>query len=475
MLAPSKPHIFLVDDDPALRDSLKLVLKNDFKVSCFASGNELLESLHNADQSLVKGGIDLALLDVMMPGIDGIELLKQIKSFLPNLPVVMVSASNTVKTAVDAMRLGAVDFISKPFQIEELIERIQAGLSSRTLDEDTEVPSVSLKETHVTTGDFGCMVGTHPLMQELYQKIEQVAPRDTTVLVTGESGTGKELIAKELHRRSSRGSGPFIAINCAAIPESLVESELFGHEKGSFTHAMDKRMGHFEIANGGTIFLDEIGELPPSVQVKLLRVLQEREFFRIGNSKPVSVDVRVIAATNKSLERAVEEGSFRQDLFFRVHVVNLDLPPLRKRKEDIPKLVTHFIDKLSSQYGNKLPEVAEDFISSMIEYKWPGNVRELENVIESIMALTTSEKLQANDIPHRIRQTSSDSKSIKDLVVDGIVPFEEAEKKFETEIITRALEKSNYVQTKAADLLGISRRILKYKMDKLGIVSSDGE
>jgi DNA-binding NtrC family response regulator len=475
MLAPSKPHIFLVDDDPALRDSLKLVLKNDFKVSCFASGNEALESLHNSDKSIVKERIELALLDVMMPGIDGIELLKQIKSYLPNLPVVMVSASNTVKTAVDAMRLGAVDYISKPFQIEELIERIYVGLSTRTLNEDIEVPSVPVKDTHIATGDFGCMVGTHPLMQELYQKIEQVAPRDTTVLITGESGTGKELIAKELHKRSSRASAPFIAINCAAIPETLVESELFGHEKGSFTHAMEKRMGHFEIANGGTIFLDEIGELPLSVQVKLLRVLQEREFFRIGNSKTVSVDVRVLAATNKSLERAVEEGSFRQDLFFRVHVVNLELPPLRKRKEDIPKLVTHFIHKLSSHYGDKLPEVTEDFISSMINYKWPGNVRELENVIESIMALSTSQKLQVNDIPHRIRQSSSDLKSIKDLVVDGIVPFEEAEKKFETEIITKALEKSNYVQTKAADLLGISRRILKYKMDKLGIVASDNE
>lgn len=481
MQAPPRPRIYLVDDDPALRDSIQLVLKNDFQVTAYASGTELLEVLQNKDRNTVKDGFDLALFDVMMPGIDGIELLKQVKSYYPEVPVIMVSASNTVKTAVQAMKLGAVDFISKPFQIEELIKRIHDALALRVLSEAGVVEDVEEEKNQVhkitkeVDADYGCIVGTHPLMQEIFSKIDQVAPRDTTVLITGESGTGKELVAKEIHKRSSRASGPFIAINCAAIPETLVESELFGHEKGSFTHAMEKRLGHFELANGGTIFLDEIGELPQAMQVKLLRVLQEREFFRIGNSKSVSVDVRVIAATNRSLERAVEEGTFRKDLFFRVHVVNVELPPLRKRKEDIPSLVDFFINKLSEQYGGKVPEVDDDFIKSIAKYNWPGNVRELENVIESIMALSTESTFGVEQIPHRIRQVSEPAAEMRDAVLEGIIPFEEAERRFETEIITNALERTNFVQTKAAELLGISRRILKYKMDKLGIISSDTE
>ncbi len=480
MLTHSSPHILLVDDDPALRDSLQLVLKNDFRLSAYASGNEALEVIQTRDRNALKGGIDLALLDVMMPGIDGIELLKQIKSYYPEVPVIMVSASNTLKTAVHAMKLGAVDFISKPFQIEELIQRIHEGIETNRVKNDLEAPGISEEKQFLSKdveveGDFGCIVGVHPLIQDVFNKIDQVAPRETTVLITGESGTGKELVAKEIHRRSQRSSGPFIAINCAAIPETLVESELFGHEKGSFTHAVEKRLGYFELANGGTIFLDEIGELPQSMQVKLLRVLQEREFFRVGNSKAISVDVRVIAATNKSLERAVEEGSFRKDLFFRVHVVNIELPPLRKRKEDISSLIGFFIKKLSTQYGGKTPEVSDEFIDCLNAYNWPGNVRELENVIESILALSTDEVLSSEQVPHRIRQSADPTSEMKDAVIEGILPFEEAEKRFETEIITKALEKTNYVQTKAAELLGISRRILKYKMDKLGIASQDSE
>jgi two-component system, NtrC family, response regulator AtoC len=480
MLNRSRPHVFLVDDDPALRDSLQLVLKNDFQVSVYASGNEALEVLQKGEKAAIKGGIDLALLDVMMPGIDGIELLKQIKSYYPDVPVIMVSASNTLKTAVQAMKLGAVDFISKPFQIEELIQRIHEGIadhsSSNTYGaKKEEGKDNTAKKVDDVEADYGCIVGTHPLMQEVFTKIDQLAPRDTTVLITGESGTGKELVAKEIHKRSNRSSGSFIAINCAAIPESLVESELFGHEKGSFTHAMEKRLGYFELADGGTIFLDEIGELPQAMQVKLLRVLQEREFFRVGNSKPVSVNVRVIAATNKSLERAVEEGSFRKDLFFRVHVVNIELPPLRKRKEDISSLVEFFITKLSEQYGGKAPQITEEFLACLDGYNWPGNVRELENVIESILALSIEEQLTAEQVPHRIRQSGDSASDMKEAVVEGIIPFEEAEKRFETEIITKALERTNFVQTKAAELLGISRRILKYKMDKLGIAAQDNE
>jgi DNA-binding NtrC family response regulator len=480
MLTSSKPKILLVDDDPALRDSLQLVLKNDFDVIVFSSGQEALRMFQGSETANSRNSIDLALLDVMMPGIDGIELLKQIKGMLPHLPVIMVSASNTLKTAVQAMKLGAVDFVSKPFQIEELTQRINEGITLKLASRDQyglvqEAKKSECLKKPDPDGDFGCIVGSHPLMNEIFTKIKQLAPRDTTVLITGESGTGKELVAREIHMRSSRASGPFIALNCAAIPETLVESELFGHEKGSFTHAIEKRSGYFELSEGGTIFLDEIGELPLAMQVKLLRVLQEREFFRIGNSKAIQVDVRVVAATNKSLERAVEEGTFRKDLFFRVHVVNLELPPLRKRKEDIPSLIEYFIKKLSEQYGGKSPCVSDEFINALKQYSWPGNVRELENIIESILALSSEDTLSIEQVPHRIRKMTDASSDMQNAVIHGMMPFEEAERKFETEIITKALEKTNFVQTKAAELLGISRRILKYKMDKLGIEAQDND
>ena len=466
MINADRPSVLLVDDDPALRESLQLVLKNDFQVSVMESGTEALEKLC----SVARVDLDLILLDVMMPGIDGLELLKQLKSVHPQIPVIMVSASNTVRTAVEAMKIGAVDFVNKPFQIDELTDKIKEGIETAQQD-------FSIAENNLTSetleGDFGRLVGVHPEMKEVYKKVAQVSPRKTTVLITGESGTGKELIARELHDQSDRKDKPFIAINCAAIPETLVESELFGHEKGSFTHAVERRLGHFELADGGTIFLDEIGELIPSVQVKLLRVLQEREFYRVGRSKPISVDVRVIAATNRSLEQAVGEGKFRQDLFFRVNVVNIELPPLRKRKEDIERLVSYFLRKLAPHYGNKKITLNGEFISCLENYSWPGNVRELENVMESIVALTSSEELGISDIPARIRSSHTDPNNLKNSVVDGVLPFEEAERLFETDIITRALEKTGYVQTKASELLGISRRILKYKMDKLGIIAPD--
>jgi two-component system response regulator AtoC len=470
MASSDRPNILLVDDDPALRDSLSLVLKQEFAVSTLASGEEALELLRG---SAGRSDCDVLLLDVMMPGLDGIELLKQVKSLHPELPVVMVSASNTIKTATDAMKLGAIDFLQKPFQIDELINTVQ--LAYREGVKDSAIAVQTLANTLPTyEGDYGELVGKHPLMEEIYTKVDQVAPRNTTVLITGESGTGKELIARELHRRSDRKNGPFIAINCAAIPESLVESEFFGHEKGAFTHAVDRRIGHFELAEGGTIFLDEVGELSPAIQVKLLRVLQEREFYRVGRSKSIKVDIRIISATNRSLETAVGEGTFRQDLFYRLNVVNLDLPPLRKRSEDLELLVKAFIKKLSAQYGKTNPEYSEKFISVLKEYAWPGNVRELENVIESILALSNNTFLTELDIPNRIRPKDLGPVTLEDKVLGGIMPFDEAERLFETEIITKALERTQYIQTKAAELLGISRRILKYKMDKLGILVPEG-
>ena len=466
----SRKRVLIVDDEPHIRESLRLVLEEEYEVVVAAGADEALGQLHSHDSSqhLLP---NLILLDVAMPGIDGVELLKQLTSEYPRVPVVMLTANNNARTAVKALKLGAVDYLNKPFDVEELLGLIGETIETAEAENGSEPIAVSRRiAVGETNGDFGTLVGTHPLMLELYKKIEQVAVRDTTVLVTGESGTGKELVAKELHRRSSRATGPFIALNCAAIQESLIESELFGHEKGSFTHAVDRRIGHFELANNGTLFLDEIGELTLPVQVKMLRFLQEQEFYRVGRSKPIKVDVRIIAATNKSLEHCVNNGTFRQDLFYRVNVVAIESPPLRERIEDLPNLVAAFAKRLATSYGKVEPRFSADCLTALSQYSWPGNVRELENVIESILALCANEQICANDLPSRLRQSrASNSSDLKQSVLEGVLPFDEAERQFEREIILKALQKTDFIQTKAAELLGISRRILKYKMDKLGI------
>lgn len=482
-----KKKVLIVDDEASVRESLEMILRQHYVVETAENGDAALrllranggasaESLAESDDKPNLDGLpNLVLLDVMMPGIDGIELLKQIRSKYPAIPVIMVTASKTVRTVVQAMKIGAVDYMNKPFDVDELLVLIEDTLERPPeREDDAVVPVVQGKTVQVVVqGDLGNVVGQHPLMKDLYAKIEQLAKRDTTVLITGESGTGKEMIAREIHRLSRRGSGPFVALNCAAIPETLIESELFGHEKGAFTHAIERRIGHFELADQGTLFLDEIGELSLPVQVKMLRFLQEQEFYRVGRSKPIRVDVRIIAATNRSLETAITEGRFRQDLYYRVNVVTLDIPPLRTRKEDIVLLVDHFIRKLSPMYGGRAPEVSPEALEVLVNYSWPGNVRELENVIESVLALGSSTQIKAMDLPARLRSIR-DSGDIKEEVLAGTIPFEEAERAFETELILKALRKTNFVQTRAAELLGISRRILKYKMDKLGISEQPG-
>jgi DNA-binding NtrC family response regulator len=469
-----KNRILIVDDEQNVRESLELILSRHYDVTAVESGEAALEHLQkwtNESESSVPAP-DLVLLDVLMPGIDGIGVLEKLNAECPDVPVVMLTASSTVRTAVQAMKFGAVDYLNKPYDVDELLslieETLRDGAQGRT--SPTEVTTVNhvRPELPFIKGDFGSIVGSHPLMLDLYKKIEQLSVRDTTVLITGESGTGKELVAREIHRLSSRSDGSFVALNCAAIPETLIESEIFGHEKGAFTHAVEKRTGHFELANGGTLLLDEIGELSLPVQVKMLRFLQEQEFYRVGRSTPIKVDVRILAATNKSLETAIKEGRFRQDLFYRINVVTLHLPPLRERKEDIEPLARFFVERLSPLYGGRRPEFDEEAMSILSGYSWPGNVRELENVMESILALSNSERVTVDDLPQRIKRAPSGA-SLGENVLDQNISFEEAERAFETDIIVKALERSSYVQTKAAELLGISRRILKYKMDKLGI------
>ncbi len=478
----TRRKVLIVDDEANVRESLQVLLSRAYDVSAADGAEQALSVL----EELAKGGKegaaegqtlpDLVLLDVVMPGIDGLGLLEQLNGSYPGLPVIMLTASKGVRTAVQAMKFGAIDYLNKPFDVDELLslveETLARGASGRTAPTKVTTYSLTRPGLPEVEGDFGSLVGTHPAIADIYHRIEQLALRDTTVLITGESGTGKELIAREIHRRSNRKDGPFVAINCASIPETLIESEIFGHEKGAFTHASEKRTGYFELADGGTLFLDEIGELSLAVQVKILRFLQEQEFYRVGRSKPVKVDVRVLTATNRSLEGAILEGRFRQDLFYRINVVNIDMPPLRARTSDIPLLANFFIKRLSPLYGNRMPQLTGEALELISSYSWPGNVRELENVIESVLALSSGEMIDVTDLPTRLRQKAAGSTNLKDEVLEGNIPFEEAERSFETEIIIRALKKTDYVQTRAAELLGISRRILKYKMDKLGIPDS---
>jgi two-component system, NtrC family, response regulator AtoC len=463
-MSQSRKQLLIVDDEQSIRESLTLLLKSNFEVSSAKDGIEAMSIIESSTP-------DLVLMDVLMPRQDGLETLKKIKEKHQKLPVIMLTATNTVKSAVEAMKQGAFDYISKPFDIEELTSLIVSALQV-TSDTDDIINNSNTSTKHsipLPKADFGPMVGQSPVMSELFEKVQQVAERNTTVLITGESGTGKELIARQIHQLSPRKDKPFIAINCAAIPEALIESELFGHEKGAFTHAVERRIGHFELADAGTLFLDEIGELSLSVQVKMLRFLQEQEFYRVGRSKPLKVDVRIIAATNKNLEELIKEKKFRQDLFYRVNVIALNIPPLRDRFEDIPNLTNHFLQRFAPLYGNRNLTIDKDAMDVLVGYDWPGNVRELENLIESIMALAKDDVITVQDLPRKLKAKPSNPEVFRTNFQEGTLDFEQAERVFETEMIVKALKKTNWVQTKAAELLGISRRILKYKMDKLGI------
>jgi DNA-binding NtrC family response regulator len=459
----SSKKVLIVDDEQTIRDSLSLLLKHNFQVSTAGDGLEAINLLESSEP-------DLILLDVMMPKLDGIETLKRIRQTNANIPVVMLTATNTVKTAVEAMKFGAIDYINKPFDVEELTSLIVNTLVAKAEDKVLDKNSNLVKSSIVKAdADFGPMVGKSQAMREIFQKVKQVAERNTTVLITGESGTGKELIAKQIHDISARKDKPFVALNCAAIPETLIESELFGHEKGAFTHAVERRLGHFELADGGTLFLDEIGELSLPVQVKMLRFLQEQEFYRVGRSKPLKVDVRIIAATNKNLEEQIKEKKFRQDLYYRINVISLNITPLRDRFDDIPFLIDYFVERFSPLYGKRELKFEKEALDTLLQYDWPGNVRELENVVESLMALSIDDMVTEESLPRKLKNKTSTVDSFKSHTFAGNIGFEEAERAFETDMIVKALKKTEYVQTRAAELLGISRRILKYKMDKLGI------
>jgi DNA-binding NtrC family response regulator len=396
---------------------------------------------------------------------DGMQVLEELRTRQPNLPVIMLTATKTVKTAVGAMKLGAFDYVTKPFDVEELRLILDKATENAALVREVEELRTEVGRRYQIEN----IIGRSARMQEVFRTVITVAPLKTTVMITGESGTGKELIAKAIHYGSPRARRPLVTLNCAAIPETLLESELFGHEKGSFTDAHTKKLGQFELAHEGTLFLDEIGEMRPDTQAKLLRVLEHGEFLRVGGSKPISVDVRIIAATNRDLTLGIKDGSFRPDLYYRLNVVTVHLPPLRERRDDLVLLIRHFAQLKAKEMGIAEKILKPEAVDALLSYPWPGNVRELENLIERLLVLCEGQSIGFQDLPEQVRRTEQDPGSIKDQVLQGRKSLGLAVDEFEREIITEALLQTDFNQTRAADLLGTTRRILKYRMDKLGI------
>ena len=457
-----RKRVLLIDDDPRVRASLKMVLEPIYDILQACDAQEGLDVFRKDEP-------DLILLDVILPGTDGLAVLQTLRLENKMTPVIMLTGTKSVKTAVDAMKFGAADYLSKPFDVDELRIIIDRVLNSSELEREVK----QLRAQVVQRYAFHNLIGKSQGMQEIYSKIEQVADSRTTVLITGESGTGKELVAKALHYNSSRRERPFIALNCAALPETLIESELFGHEKGSFTDATARRVGQFELANTGTLFLDEIGDLSPITQAKLLRVIQEREFTRIGGVQPIKVDVRIVTATNKNLDDLVRKAQFREDLYYRINVIALVLPPLRERGEDIPLLAKHFLEKRLDEERRPRIEFGKEALELLTRYSWPGNVRELENFVEQAFIWSqNATQITPEHLPTLIKNESR-STSLRDDTLAGRMSLEKAVMEFEREIILDALKRTNYVQTHAANLLGISRRMLKYRMDTLSIGRPD--
>lgn len=453
--------ILVVDDDASQRRLLEFWLKEEgYEVATAADGKSGLLAFESKSPALV-------ISDIRMPDFSGLDLLGRIKAASPDTPVILITAFGTVADAVDAMKLGAADYVLKPVNADELKLNVQRALERQQLVDENRY----LRDFVDTAFRFENIVGASKKMRDIFDVALHVAGRDSTVLLTGESGTGKELLAKAIHQNSLRASKPFITINCGAIPENLIESELFGHRKGSFTGALADHSGKFEAASQGTIFLDEIGELPVNLQVRLLRVIQEREIDKIGFPKPIPINVRIIAATNRDLRTLIEDGQFREDLFYRLSVVTVELPPLRERREDIPLLLQHFLRKHCERYELAIPSLTDDATDLLMRYTWPGNVRELENAIERLVVLGKSDVIRTEDLPTQIRQAKSRVSAINLKLPDEGIDLEEVEK----EILIQALERHEWNQTRAARYLNISRKTLIYRMEKFGLTqASDG-
>jgi two-component system response regulator PilR (NtrC family) len=450
-----KDKILVADDEQSMREFLDIMLKKEgYKVSLASNGEEVVKLVEN-------DLFDLILLDIRMPKLDGLTALKKIKANSPETIVIMITAYASADTAIKAMKEGAYDYITKPFKVEEIKLIIKNSLEKKNLQKENTL----LKQVVRDRYHFGNIIGQSQKMTALYDLLEKVSPTKTNILITGESGTGKELVAKAIHYNSPRKEKPFVTLNCGAIPESLIESELFGHMKGAFTDAIATKKGLFEVADEGTIFLDEISELPLLMQVKLLRILQDKEFKRVGGTEDIRVDVRIISATNKDLEEAVKEKRFREDLFYRLNVIQIKLPPLRDRKEDIQILANHF----SKKYSEEL-RISPEAHQILLHYDYPGNVRELQNIIERAVALESSQELTLNNLSSYL----SDQPFLKKGPIDIEIPsegidLEKMVEDLERSLLLKALDKTKGIKKKAAELLHINFRSMRYRLGKYGL------
>lgn len=454
-------RVLVIDDEESIRDLLKDFLENRGLEVVTASNGETGLSLLKEDK------FDLFLLDLMMPGISGLDVLREITAEKIEIPSIVITAHATVQTAVEAMKLGAFDYITKPFNLEELFIAIQRALDVSKLQKE----NFRLKKELKRKFGYKKIIGNSTQIQDVIKFIGKIADTDSTILITGESGTGKELVAQTIHYHSSRSRKPIVPLNCAAIPKDILESELFGHEKGAFTGAVSTRIGRFEMSHNGTLFLDEIGELAPALQVKLLRVLQEKEFERVGGIKTIKVDVRIIAATNRDLEKAVSEGRFREDLFYRLNVIPMHLPPLRKMRDDIPLLLEHFINDISKRKKKDVLNISKDAVNCLVNYRWPGNVRELENLTERMIILNDTGEITVDDLPDRLKekqQVQRGRPKTQDLSTEGI-DLNHMLDEIENNMIVQALELSKGIKSKAATLLGLNRTTLIEKLKKKSI------
>ena len=445
-----KPVILVVDDEKNTREGLARALRGDYEVAEAENGLRALEWLETQ-------AADVVLSDLRMPGLDGMALLARLLARDPRPVVILLTAYGNIETAVEAMRRGAYDFLAKPVNLDRLELLLKRALGERRLDAENQ----RLKAQLDAKFGFENIIGASPAMQEVFQTIRQVAPTRATVLIQGESGTGKELVARALHQCSPRAQGPFVPVHCAALAPTLLESELFGHEKGAFTGAVERRRGRFELADGGTLFLDEVGEIDPALQVKILRVLEERKFERVGGTETVEVDVRLVAATNRDLKKRVEEGVFREDLFYRLYVVSLTLPPLRARDGDIVLLAQHYLKALAAENGKALKGLTPEAMDALTAYAWPGNVRELRNVIERMVVLSHGDRLGVRDLPVNLRAAAGHGGA-------GARPGT-ALRDAERQLIEEALRRHKGHRTRAARDLGISRRTLHRKLNEFGL------
>lgn len=455
-----KDKILVADDEQSMREFLDIMLKKEgYKVSLASNGEEVVKLIDN-------DLFDLVLLDIRMPKLDGISALKKIKAITPETIVIMITAYASADTAIKAMKEGAYDYITKPFKVEEIKLIIKNALEKINLQKENFL----LKQVVRDRYHFGNIIGQSPKMVALYDLLEKVSPTKTNILIAGESGTGKELVAKAIHYNSPRKEKPFVTLNCGAIPEALIESELFGHMKGAFTDAIATKKGLFEVADEGTIFLDEISELPLLMQVKLLRVLQDKEFKRVGGTEDIRVDVRIISATNKDLEGAVKEKLFREDLFYRLNVIQIKLPPLRERKEDIPILANHFLKKYSEELNKNISKISPETIQILLHYEYPGNVRELQNIIERAVALEGSQELTAVNLNSYLSEQPLLKKGSMDIEIpnEGI-DLEKMVEDLERTLLLKALDKTKGIKKKAAELLHINFRSMRYRLEKYGL------